>query len=352
MKIRFSTLWLCVFFLAPLLMAREKTDVLIMKNGDRITCEIKGLESDTLYISVDYILSTLSLNWAKVDRVESKQLFIVKTQNGTVYSGTLSTPKVEGDRPIHIEVATLAENRVELDKTQIVQMDQTSSSFWQRFNGAIGTGISYNKGNQSTQYNLNSDVTYPRERWSAGAAYTSTLSSSTGASVSSRNQLSLNAQRLLRWNNWYYAGLVDFLQSTEQGIQLQTGLGGGIGRFIANNNHAKISLVGGLMWQRINYQESLLPSPTQNVGSALIGADVNLFRFNKTRLGLTTYLMPALTEPGRVHYTMNATYYVKLWSNLTWNVSFFGNWDNRPPPGFSGSDYGTTSGLSWTFGNQ
>jgi len=37
---------------------------------------------------------------------------------------------------------------------------------------------------------------------------------------------------------------------------------------------------------------------------------------------------------------------------LTWNVSFYGSWDNRPPPTFSGSDYGTSSGLGWTFGNR
>jgi hypothetical protein len=38
--------------------AREKSDVIVMKNGDKITCEVKGLASDTLYISVDYILNT------------------------------------------------------------------------------------------------------------------------------------------------------------------------------------------------------------------------------------------------------------------------------------------------------
>jgi hypothetical protein len=43
---------------------------------------------------------------------------------------------------------------------------------------------------------------------------------------------------------------------------------------------------------------------------------------------------------------------VKLFSNLKWNVSFYGNWDNQPPANFSGSDYGSSSGLSWTFGNR
>jgi hypothetical protein len=49
---------------------------------------------------------------------------------------------------------------------------------------------------------------------------------------------------------------------------------------------------------------------------------------------------------------MNSTYYVKLTGNLSRNVSFYGNWDNRPPTNLSGSDYGSTSGLSWTFGNK
>jgi hypothetical protein len=30
----------------------------------------------------------------------------------------------------------------------------------------------------------------------------------------------------------------------------------------------------------------------------------------------------------------------------------YGNWDNRPPPGFASSDYGSSSGVSWTFGNH
>ncbi len=77
-------------------------------------------------------------------------------------------------------------------------MDQTSNDFWERFNGNIGMGVSYNKGNQSTQYNLSSAANYPRERWMASASYDSILSSNTGATVSTRNELNLQSQRLLR----------------------------------------------------------------------------------------------------------------------------------------------------------
>jgi hypothetical protein len=351
MNIRVAVFCSVLLLVAPLL-ARDKTDVIVMKNGDRLTGEIKGLDSGVLYVNMDYILGTSSVQWSKVDHLESKQLFLVKTQEGSVYTGTLSTAETAEARPMKIEVAENPEHKVVLEQPQIVKMGETSDRFWQRFNGDINSGIIYSKGNQSTQYSLASDVQYPRERWSAGAAFNSTLSSSTGTSAATRNQLDLSSLRLLRWNNWFYAGLGDFLQSSEQDIRLQSTLGGGIGRFLKNTNHATISLTGGFAWQDTNYERSVIPQGTQSVAAGLIAGEAKFFRFNKTTLDVTGVFLPAISQPGRVYFNMNASYYVKIFSDLTWNVSFYGNWDNRPPSHFSGSDYGTSSGLGWTFGNR
>jgi hypothetical protein len=339
---------LFLFLLALPLWAREKTDVLVMKNGDRLTGEIKGLDEGVLYVSFDYILGTSSMQWSKVAYLESKQLFIVKTTDGSVYTGTLSTAETEEKRPIKIEVIESPEKQEELPRTEVVKMSQTSESFWQRFSGDIDTGIQYSKGNQTTQYNLGADAAYLRERWLANATYNSTLSSSSGAeSAATRNQVNLAAMHLLPWNNWFYAGLGSFLQSSTQEIALQTNFGAGIGRYLKNTNHAQIALVGGLAWQRTTYQGSVMP---QDVGAALLGAQVKFFRFNKTNLSVTALAFPALTEPGRIYVNTNATYYIKITGDLSWNISFYGNWDNQPPNHFNGSDYGTSSGLSYSFG--
>src|SRR5215469_16796161 len=267
----FRLMFLCAaVLLASPVVAREQSDVIIMKNGDRITCEIKWLRSDTLYISVPYILNTLSVDWSRVDHIESKQLFLVKTQQGTVYTGSLSTPKTSDGRPVQLEVLETPGNKASLERTQIVEMEETSRNFLQRLNGAIGTGFTYSKGNQSKQYNLNSDVSYPRERWSAEATYSSNLSSSTGANTATRNEIGLFAHHLFPWNNWYYAGLADFLQSSVQGIQLQSTFGGGIGRIIKNTGKTFFTVYGGFAWQKINYHQAALPSPTQQVTSGLI----------------------------------------------------------------------------------
>lgn len=342
----------CVVFLAVgVLFARDSTDIVVMKNGDHLTGEIKGLDSGVLYVNMKYILGTSSLQWSKVDHVESKQLFVVKTEDGSVYSGTLATVE-PGGRPVRIEVLEAPEHKVVLERSRVIQMYETSDKFWQRFNGEIDSGIIYSKGNQSTQYSLNADVEYPRKRWATSAAYSSSLSASSGTSPSNRNQVTAAGTRLLPWNNWFYQGLGVFLQSSVQEIDLQTTLGAGVGRFLKNTNNAKVSLIGGFGWENTKYAQSAATPTAQNVAAALAAAQMKFFRFNKTTLAVNAILLPALSQPGRVHFDLNSSYYVKVFSNLTWNISFYGNWDNRPPPGFSGSDYGTSSGLGWTFGTR
>jgi hypothetical protein len=297
--------------------AGEKSDVIVMKNGDKITCEVKGLASDTLYISVDYILNTLSVDWTKVHHIESKQLFLVRTQDGTVYTGTISTKETPGGRPVEMEIFESPEKAITMERKRIVRMDETGTSFWQRWNGQLGAGLSYTKGNESSQYNLNSSIGYVAPRWSAAASYNSNLTSSSHVSVSTRNEFSLQGQRLMQWNSWYYTGLIDLLQSSVQGIQLQNSFGGGIGRNIVNTGSTFFTVYGGFAWQQINYKQATPPVSTQQVATGLVGTEVRLFRFDRTTLSVSANLLPAISQPGRVHFNLNTSYYVKLWVNST-----------------------------------
>jgi hypothetical protein len=336
--------------LAPPLHAREQTDVLVMKNGDRMTCEIKGLDAGVLYVSFDYIDGTVPVDWSKVARLESDHLYVVKAENGSVYTGKLNTRENGAGRPVQIVVVESRQQETVIERAQVVQMVPTSEKIWQRFNGEISFGSTYTKGNQSTQYTLGSQTEYVRERWKAQASFDSTFSSSTGTNTTTHNSLDLGARHLFPWNNWFYAGLGTFLQSSEQNITLQSTLGFGVGRYIRNTNRTIISVLGGMAWQNTKYQTSFVPLGKQNIAAALISLEIRAFKFSRTNLNLTAALLPAASDPGRFFFNTRDSYYIKLFKNLKWNVSFYGNWDTRPPPGFSGGDYGTSSGLSWTFG--
>jgi len=344
-----ATLAFFLSFLTVPLWGRENTDVIVMKNGDHFTCEVKKLQEGVLYTSLDYVDGTISVEWSKVARIESSQLFRVHTQSGSVYTGSLKTPQAPGDEPVTIEIVEESAKELALPQSKIVRMDQISENFWRRFSVSINSGTIFSKANKNTQYNFGSRIGYRRERWSAEANFTSSLSSSEGATTSTRNQLSLGGERLLRWDNWFYSGAGGFLQSTQQGIQLQTTAGGGIGRYLKNTDRTRFSLSGGLAWQGTNYEPSLSQRGTENVIAGLIVGDLRVFMFKKTNLNVKANLLPALSQPGRVYFNTNATYAIQIISNLWWNFQFYGNWDNRPPATFSGSDYGASSGITWTF---
>src|SRR6266480_344452 len=114
MNTRFLLLTFALLFTVQLY-ARDKTDIMVMTNGDRLTCEVKGLEAGVLYVSFDYIDGTASVQWSKVARLESKQLFIVKTEDGSVYTGSLNTPESPAGQPVKIQVVESPENEVVLE---------------------------------------------------------------------------------------------------------------------------------------------------------------------------------------------------------------------------------------------
>jgi putative salt-induced outer membrane protein YdiY len=251
-----------------------------------------------------------------------------------------------------IEVVEHANQTVVLEQSRVIAMDPTSEDLWKRFSGTISSGLAYSKGNQATQYNFSSETEYLRERWSAEMDFNSNLASSNGDTVSTRNQLRLYGRHVLPNPLYFYGGVLSSLQSSEQGIRIQTSLGGGIGRFFKNTNRASIAMIAGLGLQRTNYNQSVFPLPPQDVSSALIGIEVKLFRFNKTNLRIVTDIFPAISDPGRIYVSTNASYFVKLFGKLSWNISSYASVDTRPPAHFSETDYGTTSGLSLNFGNR
>ena len=333
------------------LQAREKTDVVYLKNGDRITCEIKSLIDGVLLVSLDYVDGTMPVDWRKVVRVESTQRFVVITYAGLTYTGTLSPGQRSEAEETIVQLTQLEGEKVDIKESEIARIHTDSESFLKRLNGSVSLGASYSKGNQATQYSFGTDADYRRERWGAGAAYESSLSGNSGSTSSKRNQVGARGFHLLPWNQYYVEGLGGFLQSSVQQIKLQTTLGGGIGHYFIHTNSTSLTVLGGLAWQNLNYTHLSTPTKTQ-LAIGIVKGEIRVYKFKRTNLNVIGILQPALTDPGRVRFDTNASYYLKLFSNLNWNLTFYGNWDNRPPVGLQGSDYGTSTGLSWTFGNR
>ena len=324
-----------------------------MKNGDRMTGEVKRLENGVLQVDLDYVDGTVAVDWQKVLRIESTALFLVQLQDGSTYSGTVVSRESSAGVPIRITIQAEGQQIVTFERSKVVRVTQTSESVWERLSGDITMGATYSKGNSTAQYNFGSEVAYRETHWGGRLSYDSNLASSAGATSATRNQLDLIVYHELPWKNYFYAGTGGFLESSVQGLQQQTTLGFGVGRILKNTSRVRLTVLGGFGWQTASYVPLAQTERPQNTSLALLSSNLQVFRFKKTRLNIDTGLAPAITpRTDRLFFRSNASYYLKLFGSVDWNFSFYGNWDTQPPAHLPDSDYGTSTGLSWTFGNQ
>jgi 4-hydroxy-3-methylbut-2-en-1-yl diphosphate synthase IspG/GcpE len=97
-----------------------------MKNGDRFTCEIKGLSAGVLSVKLNYVDGAISVQWSQVAHLESNRLFLVQTESGAVYTGKLSTSGVSDDPPIRIQLTEAPATEVEVAQKKIIKLRQTT----------------------------------------------------------------------------------------------------------------------------------------------------------------------------------------------------------------------------------
>ena len=62
--------------------AKNVDDVVVLKNGDRMTGEIKGLQRGELRFKADYMAESVRLDWARVQSIESKTTFMIWLVDG------------------------------------------------------------------------------------------------------------------------------------------------------------------------------------------------------------------------------------------------------------------------------
>jgi len=58
--------------------AKRKDDTVVMMNDDRFTGEIKRLDHGILYFKSSYMLESVQLDWAQVDKLESKDSSLLR----------------------------------------------------------------------------------------------------------------------------------------------------------------------------------------------------------------------------------------------------------------------------------
>ncbi len=334
------------FLFALTVMAKNVDDVVVLKNGDRLTGEIKGLQSGELRFKADYMAEAVRLDWARVERLESKSTFMIWLVDGKLMTNVICLlPSNSSDVANFVIGNSTQTTRVH--QLDVIRIAPTDKRFWTRLEGSIDFGFSFTSGNDQYQTQLAATSTYRTGDHSFTASIDSSFSGQTEGDSLRRNQFSFDYRKQLS-RRWYVGGLFDLLHSDQQSLDLRTTVGGLVGRNVVQTENTRLSLFGGIAGTREHYSESIGQPRTTNA-DAIAGADFVTFRFNRTDIRSRFSLFPSLTTPGRMRLQGTSDLRIKIVKDLWWGFHVYENFDSKPPVRADKNDLGVSTSLGWKF---
>jgi len=323
--------------------ARDKSDMVVLRNGDRLSGDIHSLEFGILTLSTDN-MSTLSIEWPAVRSVTSKFEFAIERRDGTKYHGVIATSEDGTDL-----VVQSAGTPVRIPMSEVERISRFSPRFWDRINGGLSLGFSYTKSSSIQVSNVNFNANYRSTAIDSSLAFSSNTSKDSSGSTTNRELLTGNVQFLRQSRNFW--GLFGSLERDQSlGIDARLTAGAGIGRRFLQTSFSEVTGVVGV----VGTEEWIVgkSEPRASV-EAVAGGSWQVFRFvdPKTRLNLSLYVFPSLTESGRYRSTGELSLTHKFPHDVTVGLTGYLSYDNQPPEsGAAKSDYGITFNLGYTFG--
>ena len=318
----------------------QKTDVVVIRNGNEITGEIKALDKGLLDYSTDDI-GRIKIKWDKVLHLTSSHYFEIETVSGAKHFGQLRFTEEPG------ELVVVLTRPVTVPMLSVVRITPVEATFWQRLSGRVDLGLNFTRANHLLEFTTAFEVKYRGRKWLsklAGDSYYQTQDSTDGTS---RNNLSFDLQRFLA-HKWSAGGVVSGQQNQqlELDLRLTTGLTGN--HNLIQNNSSMLILTGGLTG---NMEEYVGAEASFNAEIS-VGGDLSLFRYDSPKMDIASDLtvFVSVVDLGRVRTNFNWRVSYEVISDFTVGLRGFHTFDSRPGSQTAdNSDYGIYLTLGYTF---
>jgi len=336
---RAAVLAACMLAAAGPVMAAD-TDVVVLKNGDRIHGEIKGMQYGRLELSTT-TMSTVYVEWDKVAGLISANFFEFELTDGSRYYGSLE-PADSGTLGVALEGQINA-----LDVARVVRIRLIKSSFWNRIDGSISLGANYTRSSEIGQGSLSVSLRTRRPAFEFSTDFSTTITVQPDQPDQSRTAFGVSYLRLMR-NRWFVPAVGKLERNTDLGLDLRSSLGGGVGRYVVQTNRSLLGAAGGLV---VNRENPVDGDTTTNV-EAFFSTTYEFFTYDtpKTSVDTTFALFPSLNVSGRYRTDFSLTLSREIVKDFTVGVTAYDSYDNKPPGGSSSThDFGISLNIGWTF---
>jgi putative salt-induced outer membrane protein YdiY len=339
-------------------MAAQADDVVLLKNGDRITGAFLSVRGSNLNLQTDP-LGNVTMPVAQIAAISLVEAVTVVVRRQAPLRGGLALDpsgnwQLTDDNGI---THTIGPGSVEviLPAERYQSLVEHTARPWQDWTGTANLGYSVQRGNQQTN-TFSSSVDTRRERpptptfaphGRTNVHLTMLLSNANeaGTSIGSNVVSTSVRQDILFAPGNFVFGIIQFDHVGTEGLSLRQSYGGGTGYDLSLTSRGTLSLFGGLTFVR----ESFSRGGDQRTAQLLAGEK---FRFQLTprvRLDHTANAYPNLSILGRYHFDTRTAVDVKLTNRFSLNTGLIDLYLTNPAPGSRRNNFALTTGIATTF---
>lgn len=331
---------LCMIATLPAFAA--KTDVVILKNGDYITGELKRMEFARLSYSTD-AMKTLSIEWDQIKYLKANQTFRIELENGYDFAGSIDTDTL--NNRLIIKFDSLYYKTSFHDVVKIIPIEDT---FLKRSKLSLDLGFSYTKASDIAQLTSNVNGSYRSWNFRHELKFNSIVTAKKDSNSAQNIDLTWNTSRFFIYK-WFLNGFIGAQRNTELGLNLRLLIGAGGGKDLYRTNTNLLTTGGGLQVTQ-EWKNDSKDSETNLEG--LVTLNHQKFQYVDPEIDLNTTITvyPSITNWGRIRFNLNTNLSWEIWDDFFWKLTLYDNYDNEPSTeGDSKNDYGVTFSFGWKY---
>lgn len=341
---RYNSIWAALLWAVTIpAMAAPKTDLVEFGNGSRLVGELKYLDRGKLNFKTD-TTDTIALDWADIQSLVTKQRLRILQRDGTFHYGSLEAPVVP--RTLLIAVG---QQRVQIDLYEIVDIDPIESTIWERLDLDVSAGYAFTKSTEVEQWNVGFKADYETDTRSRVLLLSVDSTASSDVESSVRSGLAYQTMRLRedRWATGWLTG-VESNDALALDYRVTAAFGGGP-RFYPTPDQRFRTFAG----LQIN-NEKFAGAEAQSSVEAIVGGSIDWYRFRDPDLDLSTtaYIMPSLTDSGRLRGSLDLSLKWEFIKDFYWQISLYDDYDNAAETDQASdaatNDYGISTSVGWS----
>jgi hypothetical protein len=318
----------------------EKSDVLVLRNGDTLTGDFRELERGMVTFKTD-AASTIYVKWPRVVTASTDKRFEIDLDDGRVFVGSLAASQTA----YRVLVRTDGDT-VEVAVASVVKMIRIKKTFFERLDGSVDAGFNFTQQNTKVDLSLSATVQYDVALNRIRLDFDGTFSRQDSVSDIQRRNLTASYTRLLG-DRWIWAAGGGGARNSQLGLEQSWSLGTGPGRLLVMSNKVNLGTWIGLYYRTEQY----VGDDARNTVPLSLTTDFQWFTWSGLSTDVSSRLVvsPILNDRGRWQINFTASVRRELLSHLYLNLGVTEIYDSKPPSDVNKNDFAFTSSLGWTF---